>query len=195
MLTMSWNQIGDYWMDQQMIAKAAQHYAQAKNTEKLIECYAQLEDYGALEKLIPQLTDGSPLLTVIGKKFMSVGMSAEAVGAFVKGGDLQNAIESCVAQHQWEVHDDETQPQRPWPRLLLAASVALTISISDSSPSLVLDRRLAGGAHARRVACLPRPAEDPLAVRGQLARAEQAAARRRALPQGQPCVTLTLTSP
>jgi len=102
MLTMSWNQIGDYWMEHQMIAKAAQHYAQAKNTEKLIECYAQLEDYGALEKLIPQLTDGSPLLTVIGKKFMSVGMSAEAVGAFVKGGDLQNAIESCVAQHQWE---------------------------------------------------------------------------------------------
>ena len=102
LLTNAWNQIGDYYMERQQLAKAAQHYAQAKNHAKLIECYALLEDYASLEKLIPQLTEGSPLLTEIGKQFMAVGMSAEAVGAFVKGGDLQGAIDQCVAQHQWE---------------------------------------------------------------------------------------------
>jgi len=102
MLTMSWNQIGDYYMEHQMVQKAAQHYAQAKNNEKLIECHALLEDYVSLEKLIAQIAEGSPLLNEIGKKFMAVGMSTEAVSAYVKGGDMQAAIESCVAQHQWE---------------------------------------------------------------------------------------------
>ena len=102
LLVTSWNQIGDYYMEHRMIAKAAQHYAQAKNNERLVECYSMLEDYSSLEKLIPALTDGAPLLHVIGKKFMAVGMSTEAVGAFLKGGDAAGAIESCVAQHHWE---------------------------------------------------------------------------------------------
>ena len=40
------------------VAKAAQHYAQAKNYKELVECYALLEDYSSLEKLIGQLTEG-----------------------------------------------------------------------------------------------------------------------------------------
>ena len=102
MLRQSWNQIGDYYMEHQMIAKAAQHYTQAKNNEKLIECYAVLEDYEALEKIIPELPEGSPLLTLIGKKFMAVGMSAEAVSAYTRSGNLEGAIDQCVSQHQWE---------------------------------------------------------------------------------------------
>lgn len=102
MLATAWNHIGDYYMERQMLSKAVQHYAQAKNLERLVECYALLEDYPALEKLIAQLPDRSPLLPEVGKRFMAVGMSAEAVGAFLKGGDVHAAIESCVAQHQWE---------------------------------------------------------------------------------------------
>jgi len=102
LLTNAWNKIGDKYMERQMVAKAAQHYAQGKNTERLIECYSQLEDYEKLERLIPTITEGSPLLSEIGRKFMAVGMSQEAVGAFLKGGDVQTAIDSCVKQHQWE---------------------------------------------------------------------------------------------
>ena len=36
-LAQSWNQIGDYYMEHQMMAKAAMHYAQAKNTKALID--------------------------------------------------------------------------------------------------------------------------------------------------------------
>ena len=57
MLVLAWNQIGDYYLEHQMIAKAAQRYEQSKNVPKLIECYALLEDYASLEKLIGQLTD------------------------------------------------------------------------------------------------------------------------------------------
>ena len=102
MLTTSWNQIGDYYMEHQMVSKAAMHYVQANNNEKLIDCYALLEDYSSLEKLIPHLTDGSPLLTEIGKKFMTIGMASEAASAYKKGGAMQSAIEQCVAQYQWE---------------------------------------------------------------------------------------------
>jgi WD repeat-containing protein 35 len=101
-LANSWKRLGDKYFERQMVAKAAQHYAHAKATDKLIECYAQLEEYEALEALIPTITEGSPLLGEIGRRFMAVGMSAEAVAAFVKGGDIGAAIDSCVKQHQWQ---------------------------------------------------------------------------------------------
>ena len=43
MLKNAWNQIGDHYMERQMVGKAAQYYAQANNIEKLIDCYAQLQ--------------------------------------------------------------------------------------------------------------------------------------------------------
>ena len=59
------------------------------------------EDYAGLEKLITVLPDGSPLLRDIGHKFASVGMSTEAVSAFLKSGDVKSAIDR-VQQHHWE---------------------------------------------------------------------------------------------
>jgi len=102
LLQTAWNKIGDYFFERQKTAKAAQYYLQAKNIEALIDCYYQLEDYGGLEKLIGVLPEGSPLLQEIGAKFASVGMSTEAVSAYLKGGDVNAAINSCVTQHQWE---------------------------------------------------------------------------------------------
>jgi len=102
MLATSWTKLGDKYFERQQIAKAAQHYAQGKAIGKLIECYSQLEDYPALERLIPSITEGSPLLSQVGKKLMAVGMSVEAVEAFRRAGDVAGAIDLCVKQHQWE---------------------------------------------------------------------------------------------
>ena len=68
-----------------------------------VACYYQLEDYEALEALIGTLPDGAPALRDIGDKFASVGMSAEAVAAYLKSGDVRSAVDSCVRDHHWEV--------------------------------------------------------------------------------------------
>ena len=101
LLQQAWNQIGDYFRERQKTAKAAQYYAQAKNMGALVSCYYALEDFGGLERLIGALPEGSPLLQDIGQKFSSVGMSTEAVAAYLKYGDAKAAIDSCVQQHQW----------------------------------------------------------------------------------------------
>ena len=102
MLTQSWNKMGDYYSDRQMLKKAVQYYAQAKNTEKLIECLYSLEDYDALTKLIHTLPEGHELLQTIGAKLMSVGICTDAVKAFVKSSNINLAIDCCVTLNQWQ---------------------------------------------------------------------------------------------
>lgn len=55
-----------------------------------------------LERMIAALNEGSPLLLEVAERFAAVGMSDEAVAAYVKSGDVKVAIESCVKMHQWE---------------------------------------------------------------------------------------------
>ncbi len=102
MLTQSWNKMGDYYSDRQMLTKAVQYYAQAKNTERLIECLYSLEDYDALTKLIHTLPEGHQLLQTIGAKLMSVGICSDAVKAFVKSSNINLAIDCCVTLNQWQ---------------------------------------------------------------------------------------------
>eukprot|EP00232_Nephroselmis_pyriformis_P019088 CAMPEP_0182899530 /NCGR_PEP_ID=MMETSP0034_2-20130328/28121_1 /TAXON_ID=156128 /ORGANISM="Nephroselmis pyriformis, Strain CCMP717" /LENGTH=1198 /DNA_ID=CAMNT_0025033565 /DNA_START=181 /DNA_END=3774 /DNA_ORIENTATION=- len=102
MLTMAWNKIGEYYSDRQKWGKAVQYYAQAKNTERLIECFYVLEDFAGLEQLILTLPDGSPLLNDIGGKFQSVGLCEQAVAAFIKGGDIKEAVDTCMLLNQWD---------------------------------------------------------------------------------------------
>mmetsp|Transcript_9052 Transcript_9052/g.14851 ORF Transcript_9052/g.14851 Transcript_9052/m.14851 type:complete len:1200 (+) Transcript_9052:114-3713(+) len=102
LLTLSWNKIGDYYADRQKWGKAVHYYAQAKNAERLVDCYYILEDYAGLEKLITTLSDGSPLLNSVGEKFMSVGICEHAVDAFLKAGNIKAAIDCCVLLNQWD---------------------------------------------------------------------------------------------
>ena len=57
---------------------------QARCTERLVECFYQLEDYAAMRKLTEALPDGSPVLTQVGSAFQTVGMAQEAVTALLK---------------------------------------------------------------------------------------------------------------
>jgi len=102
MLETAWNRIGDYFYERQKVAKAAQYYAQAKNMEALIKCYCFLEDWAGLEKSTAAMNEGSPILHQVAEYFAGVGMSDEAVAAFIKAGHTKVAIESCVKSHHWE---------------------------------------------------------------------------------------------
>jgi len=96
------NNIGDYYADRQKWGKAVQYYTQAKNAARRVECYYMLEDFTNLEKLILQLNEGNALLKVIGEKFTSVGMVAEAVDAYIRAGDPRLAIDACASLNEWD---------------------------------------------------------------------------------------------
>eukprot|EP00238_Polyblepharides_amylifera_P008608 CAMPEP_0196598138 /NCGR_PEP_ID=MMETSP1081-20130531/94147_1 /TAXON_ID=36882 /ORGANISM="Pyramimonas amylifera, Strain CCMP720" /LENGTH=1154 /DNA_ID=CAMNT_0041923789 /DNA_START=199 /DNA_END=3663 /DNA_ORIENTATION=- len=102
LLFLAWNKIGEYYADRQKWHKAVAYFAQAKNTEQLVECFYILEDYVGLEKLIHTLAEGHPILCNIGKKFMSVGLCEQAVAGFLKGADIKAAIDCCVLLNQWD---------------------------------------------------------------------------------------------
>ena len=89
MLQTAWNRIGDYFFERKKASKAAQYYSQAKNMEALIRCYCELEDWSGLERVVFALNDGSPLLQEVAERFVSVGMSDEAVAAYIKSGNVK----------------------------------------------------------------------------------------------------------
>uniref|UniRef100_A0A7S0R8E2 Anaphase-promoting complex subunit 4 WD40 domain-containing protein n=1 Tax=Chlamydomonas leiostraca TaxID=1034604 RepID=A0A7S0R8E2_9CHLO len=101
-LVNAWNKIGQYYSDRHKWGKAAQFYAQAKNSDMLVECFYALEDFVALGRLMDALPEGSPLLLSIGEKFQSVGLCNEGVAAFLKGGDTKKAIDCCYLLNQWD---------------------------------------------------------------------------------------------
>lgn len=63
---------------------AKEYYEKAANTERLIQCYQQLEDYTALEKTVADLPEKHPLLPRIAEIFVTMGMCQEAVSTYVK---------------------------------------------------------------------------------------------------------------
>eukprot|EP01052_Picozoa_sp_SAG31_P004073 SAG31_NODE_165_length_21701_cov_9.786409_5_plen_145_part_00 len=89
LLATAWNKIGDYYTDHQKWAKALQWYSQARNAARMVECYYNLDDYAGMEDVIETLAEGDKLLLSLGEKFTSVGMSEQAVNAFLRGNDVR----------------------------------------------------------------------------------------------------------
>lgn len=63
---------------------AVKQFEAAHNHEMLSTCYYQLEDFESLESLVRSLPDNSTLLPSIAEMFTSVGMSQQAVAAYMK---------------------------------------------------------------------------------------------------------------
>lgn len=103
LLHQAWSAIGDYYADRCKWHNAANYYAKAGNNAALVDTYYFLEDYDALERVIPSLPEGSPLLTEVGNKFASVGLCEQAVQAFLRHGDVKTAVDTCVLLNQWEL--------------------------------------------------------------------------------------------
>ncbi|KAJ3091801.1 WD repeat-containing protein 35 [Quaeritorhiza haematococci] len=101
LLEKAWNAIGDHYHERRKWVQAITYYAQARNMEKLAECYYVVEDYDGLEKLVHALADNHPLLKNISNKFVTVGMCDQAVAAVLKAGDIKAAVDICVHLNQW----------------------------------------------------------------------------------------------
>lgn len=78
------NNIGDDYATQCNWQSALKFYERAENTEKLIECYSNLDNYDALEKIMNKLPEKHPLLKNIAKKFANEGVFPQLVQAYAK---------------------------------------------------------------------------------------------------------------
>ncbi|KAJ3193848.1 WD repeat-containing protein 35 [Irineochytrium annulatum] len=101
LLERAWNSIGDYYYDRQKWAQAVTYYAQGRNIERLLECYYVTEDFESLEKIMFSLSETSPLLLNVARKFVTVGLCDQAVTAFLKANDVKSAIDTCVHLNKW----------------------------------------------------------------------------------------------
>uniref|UniRef100_A0A0P4W8W7 WD repeat-containing protein 35 n=1 Tax=Scylla olivacea TaxID=85551 RepID=A0A0P4W8W7_SCYOL len=95
------NNIGHYYADRHKWDDAVKQFEAAHNHEMLSRCYYQLEDFESLESLVRSLPENSSLLPTIAEMFTSVGMSQQAVAAYMKCSRIKSAIDTCVALNQW----------------------------------------------------------------------------------------------
>ncbi|KAL9655556.1 hypothetical protein ABK040_002223 [Willaertia magna] len=96
------NQLGDHYSERQQWERSIQFYIKSRNFEKLSEAYYRVEDFDSLERLIEELPENSSLLSSIGDKLASVGLTSQSVQAFLKGGKTKGAIDVCVELNQWD---------------------------------------------------------------------------------------------
>lgn len=102
LLEQAWNAIGDYYADRQKWQQAVTYYQQGQNQDKLVQCFYMLEDYEGLGKMLNALPENHHLLPNIGALFQKIGMSNEAVIAFLKCNRVKEAIDCCVQLNHWD---------------------------------------------------------------------------------------------
>lgn len=98
----TYEKLGDFFAERQNWEGAREYYEKSRCYEKLIDCYYKLEDYHALAALTEQLPDKSASLKRLAKLMASVGMCHQAVTAYVKYGDVKQAVETCVRLNHWD---------------------------------------------------------------------------------------------
>ncbi|XP_046679205.1 WD repeat-containing protein 35-like [Homalodisca vitripennis] len=98
----AWDNIGEYFAERSQWESAREYFEKAGNTERLIQCYQQLEDYEALGSTAANLPEKHPLLPRIAEIFVTMGMCPEAVSTYVKSGSVQLAVEASVTLNQWD---------------------------------------------------------------------------------------------
>ncbi|CAL8109802.1 unnamed protein product [Orchesella dallaii] len=95
--------LGDTAGEDQEWDKALTYYEKAEDTSRLVECYLMMEDYGNLEKLISTLPEKSFLLIRIAAAFEAVGLTTEAVKAYLAANMPEKAVEAAVVLSQWNL--------------------------------------------------------------------------------------------
>lgn len=121
------NSIGEYYIERQRPSLAAFHFQSSKNLRRLVECHYINEEYEEMEKISRALPDGHELLRELGERFTSIGMAKEAMDAFVKCGDFNEAINAAVSLNQWGRH---------WRRFVFSSVVMANVGLQTMPSSL-----------------------------------------------------------
>jgi WD repeat-containing protein 35 len=95
--------VGDYYSERMDHLAASRHYNESGDTEKLFNSYLAVEDFDAIKELIDKVApENKDILMSFASVFESVGMCQEAVKAFVKAGNVREAVRCCVSLNEWK---------------------------------------------------------------------------------------------
>lgn len=97
----AWVEIGNHFASQRIWDSAKEYYEKAHYIEGLMEALYYMEDYEGLEVCIGRVPEGSPLLARLGSMLASVGLCEVAVKAYIRLGDVKEAVNCCVNLRQW----------------------------------------------------------------------------------------------
>ncbi|KNE64632.1 hypothetical protein AMAG_09988 [Allomyces macrogynus ATCC 38327] len=104
-----WTMLGNEYLAQFKWTHAVTYFAQARHFDALADCYFGAEDVASLEQLLHSLPATNATLDKIGDYFARLGMAKEAVAAYVKRGNVNQAMQVCVQLNQWALAVDLAQ--------------------------------------------------------------------------------------
>jgi len=133
--------------------KAAQYFSQAKQYEKMAECYYRVEDFRALHKMVQAVPQGSTaLLQDLARKFESVGVCQSAVDCYLRAGEVRGAIDCCVLLNDWQ-RAVELAEKHDFPQIegLLSKHVRGLLEKGDKLRAVELYRKANKGMEAAKL--------------------------------------------
>jgi WD repeat-containing protein 35 len=65
----------------------------------MVECFSVLQDFANLEALIQSVPEKDPLLNTMAEELRFFGHVHAAVNAYLKYGDIQAALDTCIELH------------------------------------------------------------------------------------------------
>ena len=98
----AYNNYADELFEKKEFDKAEEYYNKSGNIKGLTNCYFEKEEYDKASKMLEVIPEEDEYLEEIGDKFLSVGMTKEAVIAYTKHGNIKKGIESYINSNQWE---------------------------------------------------------------------------------------------
>lgn len=96
-----WREIAGNFASSRSWPAAREYYEKAHDVAGLMESLYQMEQYEELAKCVHRIPERGALLSQLGQMLSSVGMCDEAVGAYLKLGDVKSAVDTCVGLKQW----------------------------------------------------------------------------------------------
>lgn len=145
--------IGEFYAERYAWDKAAQYFSQAKQYEKMAECYYRVEDFRALHKLVQLVPQGSTtLLLDLARKFESVGVCESAVDCYIRAGEVRGAIDCCVLLNDWK-RAVELAEKHDFPQIegLLSKHVRVLLEQGDKLRAVELYRKANKGLEAAKL--------------------------------------------
>ena len=94
--------IGDQYADRMQHEDAIKFYEKSDDFACIFQSYLRLEDYDALTALMKRFAPNRDELVNAAETFESVGMCEEAVDAYLRAGQVGEAIRCCVSLNCWQ---------------------------------------------------------------------------------------------
>lgn len=100
-MSMAMKKLGEYYSERFQYAKAVPFFVKSRDLDNQALAYDALEDYASLETMIASVSSPQ-LLGLLGRRLALAGCSSAAIEAFVKGGEINAAIETCISLNEWD---------------------------------------------------------------------------------------------